>query len=564
MGAFFFSTKKMDTTKVVDVLKSRGHKDVGIETVGNATLVHASKILVENVNYLSANDLGVNNNDYICGIGTYFYNGTYGKEALKKVYEDLDKVLVENPVYGHWAFAVRKGNTTYVFNDMSGTLRLYYYQDGNNIIISSSIVSVIAGIDNPKFDKVRLGAFIASGYGNEIPFVEGVECVDPLKYIVIEDRKSPKWIDRKEPEIPRITTLDEAVEHCKKLFKEQIDAMKTAIGDEQVGIELTAGLDSRLIASNIKNSGMKYNFVNYPLFGPDSEIANLIAKGIGKEVHILANESAKDEASTRYGEFDFGFNYYRQYCNNRWQIKNKIQFSGARGECIDTPDMYSDEDINMMKDPRITSLLPHLCVRNELFPKYKKLYSNYLLDLYKSRGFNVNEPMSECEQVRFNQMMAGQFTGDYMYNSGVQAHLYFYQIYNEYHFNHMIMDIAFTAKSGRKLTLALIKAIDAEMASYPFVSRRRTRMNSVSEVSELPVQYKSYNGIKKILPKFVLNFLFGRMGRRYDVGRLNSVDLSVYKEVIDVERFCKYPNLYSDYLNRLSSIEVLRKKFLIQ
>lgn len=561
MGAFLFSTKKVDTTKVVDVLKSRGHKTISIETVGNATLVHAPKILVENVNYLSANDLGVNNNDYICGIGTYFYNGTYEKEALKKVYEDLDKVLVENPVYGHWAFVVRKGNTTYVLNDMSGTLRLYYYQAGDNIIISSSIVSVIAGIDNPKFDKVRLGAFIASGYGNEIPFVEGVECVDPLKYLVIEDRKSPKWIDRKEPEIPRITTLDEAVEHCKKLFKEQIDAMKTAIGDEQVGIELTAGLDSRLIASNIKTSGINFNFVNYPLFGPDSEIANLIAKGIGKEVHILANKSAKDDAYSRYGEFDFGFDYFRQYCNDRWQIRNKIQFSGARGECIDTPDMYSDEDINMMKDPRLSVLLYPLCVRNELKPKYQDLYLDYLKKLYSERGFDINATLSEKEQVRFNQMMAGQFTGDYMYNSGVQAHIYFYQIYNEYHFNHFIMDIAFDAKCGRKLTLALIKAIDPELASYPFVSRRRTRKESVAEVNELPLQYKGYGGVKKLLPKCIKNYIYGKIGRTYDVSRINTIDLSFYKDLVNVNKYIKYPNLYSIYLNRMTSVEILKRKF---
>lgn len=151
-----------------------------------------------------------------------------------------------------------------------------------------------------------------------------------------------------------------------------------------------------------------------------------------------------------------------------------------------------------------------------------------------------------------------------MYNSGVQAHLYFYQIYNEYHFNHFIMDIAFEAKSGRKLTLALIKAIDSDLASFPFVSRRRTRMNSVAEVSELPIQYKSYNGIKRILPKFVVNFLFGRMGRKYDVKRLKGVDLSLYREVINVDKYKRYPNMYSGYLNRLSSVEVLRKKFNIQ
>lgn len=488
MGAFLFSTRKVNSAKVVDALKSRGHKIVEVESTNNMTLVHAPKILVDNVNYLSSNELGGDKGDFICGIGTYFYKNCYGIDALKLVFNDLEVVLENAPVYGHWAFVVRKNGITYVFNDMTGTMRLYYQQDANGIVVSSSMVSVIASIENPKFDKVRLGAFIASGYGNEIPFVEGIECVDPLKVLVIEDGKLPKWISRKEPEIPRINTLEEAVEHCKQLFAEQMNAIRNAIGNEKVGVELTAGLDSRLIASNIKSSGFNYNFVNYPLYGPDTEVANLIAEGLHKEVHVIANEPAKDNAAGRYGEFDFGFDFYRQYCSSRWQIKNKFQFSGARGECIDTPDMYSDEDITMMNDPSLSVLLEPLCVRNELMPKYKKLYLDYLKKVYTSRGFDVNTSLSEQEQVRFNQMMAGQFTGDYMYNSGVQAHLYFYQIYNEYHFNHFIMDIALEAKSGRKLTLALIKAIDSDLASFPFVSRRRTRMNSVAEVSELPIQ----------------------------------------------------------------------------
>lgn len=232
MGAFLFSTKKVDLTKVVDVLKSRGHEAVSVETANNTILVHAPKILVENVNYLSANDLGGDKNDYICGIGTFFYKNTYGKETLKYVYENLETVLEENPVYGHWAFVVHKGGITYIFNDMSGTMRLYFQQEDDSIVISSSMLSVVACIENPKFDKMRLGAFIASGYGNEIPFVDGVECVDPLKILMIEDGKVAKWIDRKEPIIPRINTLEEAVIHCKKLFKEQMNAIRKAIGEE--------------------------------------------------------------------------------------------------------------------------------------------------------------------------------------------------------------------------------------------------------------------------------------------------------------------------------------------
>lgn len=565
MGAFLLSTKNIDTVKVADVLKSRGHKVVEVEISDNLTMVHAKKILVNNVNYLSAKELdSTNEGDFICGVGTYFYKKKYGTVALKYVYNDLERVLEENPVYGHWAFVVRKGNTTYVFNDMSGTMRLYYYANGNDVTISSSLVSVISTINNPKFDKTRLSAYIASGYGNEIPFIEGIECADPLKILVIRDGVGLKWIDRTEPEIPRIETLEEAVTHCKKLFAGQMSVMREAIRDEKVGIELTAGLDSRLIASNIKTSGFNYNFVNYPLFGPDSEVSHLIAKGLNKDIHILSNEPIADKAASRYGEFDFGFDYYRQYCNDRWKIINKFQFSGARGECIDTPDMYSDEDLSLMNKPSIKALIPHLCVRKDMTPKYQKLYTEYLLKIYKNRGFNVDENMDEKEQVRFNQMMAGQFTGDYMYNAGVQAHVYFYQIYNEYHFNHFIMDIALEAKKCRKLTIALIKAIDPELASYPFVSRRRTGKESVASISELPMQYKSYGNVKKMLPKCIVNYIYGRMGRKYDINRLNAIDLTIYEEVVNVKEFRKHPNLYSGYLNRMSSVEVLRKKFNIQ
>ena len=85
MGAFLFATKNANTAKVADVLKSRGHKTVSVDNFNGCTLVHAPKILVDNVNYLSSTDLGVDNKDFICGIGTFFYKNTYGKEALKHV-----------------------------------------------------------------------------------------------------------------------------------------------------------------------------------------------------------------------------------------------------------------------------------------------------------------------------------------------------------------------------------------------------------------------------------------------------------------------------------------------
>ena len=136
MLIFLFSNKKINTSKVEEVIKTRGHKSIVKHEVANCTLISSNKIIIENDNYLTQGEisaLGGVTSDFAIGIGTYFYKGTYGKEALKKVYEDLDKVLIDNPVYGHWAFCIHKNGATYVFNDMSGFLRLYYYENEDQI-----------------------------------------------------------------------------------------------------------------------------------------------------------------------------------------------------------------------------------------------------------------------------------------------------------------------------------------------------------------------------------------------------------------------------------------------
>jgi len=319
-----------------------------------------------------------------------------------------------------------------------------------------------------------------------------------------------------------------------------------------------------LIASNLKTAGLNYDFLNYPLYGPDKEVSAQIAHGLCKRMLVQTNEPCAKDFKHHYGEFDYGFNFFRQYANPRWVVENKIQFSGGRGECIDTPDIYSDEDIKMMDDPRLEVLLPKLTIKKNMAPKKQDEYKKYLFHYFEQRGFDVHKKLSEKEQAEFTQMLCGQLTGDYMYNSGVQAHIYFYQIYNEWHFNHFITNIAFKAKMGRKLTLALITAIDPELGSYPFVSRRRTKRKSVNETNELPVQYCGYSGIKEKLPNWVVDFIYKRMGRVFSTERFNQIDFELYKDVINVKPLMSHPNLYSGILNRLCSVEILRKKIGIE
>ena len=562
MGAFLFSTRKVNAEKIKEVFTTRGHNNVKVAESYGQTLVYASKVFVNSINYLTGTQLtGGCNSDFIIGIGTYIYKGDFQEKALQAVWQDIDTVLKDNPVYGHWAFVVRKGNKTFVLNDMSGTLRLYYIEDEEGITITSSMVAAIASVKAPKFDRVRLSAFLAGGYGNEIPFVEGVENVDPLKYVVIEDGKKPIWSKKEVPDTRRIENLDEAVTYVKGLFKQQTDILKEAIGNDTVSIELTAGLDSRLIASNIKTAGINYDFLNYPLFGPDKEVSAQIAKGLGKRMLVQTNEPCIKDFDKHYGEFDYGFNFFRQYANPRWVVENKIQFSGARGECLDKPGFITKNDLHDNSNLNISNLVLRLCVSDEMTKAAKVQYHRYLLSYFEQRGFDVNKQLDEYNQMKFNQMLYGELTGDYMYCSGVQAHIYFYQIFNEWHFNHYVSNIATQVKLGRRLTIALIKDIDKELASYPFVSHRRTKRNNLNGIDHLPIEYANYNGVKKILPDWAVDFIYKRMGRVFSQERFSQIDFKRYEDVIEVKPMMAHPNLYSAILNRLHSVETLRKIF---
>lgn len=565
MGVFLYSNKMIATEKVVAVYESRGHHNIETHSDGLMTLVTAPKIIVNNCNYLDGQNLGGAKNDFAVGVGTFFYKTLYGAEALKKIYEDLDAILIDNLVYGHYAFCIRKNGATYIFNDMSGFLRLYYSEVKNQIVVSSSMLSVLSTIQHPKFDEKRLGGFVVGHYGRESAFVQGLEIFDPLKYLVIGEDGNIKWINKDVPEVPRIETIEDAKKLVKRLFKEQVDNIKPALSNQKICVDATGGLDSRLISSVLKTAGIDFDYINYPIFGPDAEIANILAEKQKKRLLIQSNKPAGDDAKQLYGEFDFGHNYFRQYANPRWIKECQFEFSGARGECIDLPDIYSDEDLSLMNDTRPEVLIDKLLANGKLMTEENfKSFVAYSMEYVNKRcGFKKGEPLSEKQQVEFTQFYAGQY-GDSMYNSGSQAHIYFYQLYNEWHFNHFITDIAFDAKKCRKLTIALIKDINPELASFPFVSRRRTRKNSVNEVSELPMQYKSFNGIKKLIPNVVLNYLYKRMGRHFPKERLSAIDMDRYKDVLKVNELKKYPNLHSEILNRLFSVEVLRKKMNIE
>ena len=568
MRVFFYSNRKMNPSKIEDVFRTRGHKSIENHSDEKSTLVIAPKIIVRNVNYLSGKQLGSADSDYAIGVGTFFYENSYGVEALKKVYHNLEEVIKNNPVYGHWAFCIRKGDSVYIFNDMSGFMRLYYTEKDGYVCVSTSELAIISSIDSPKFDKAKLTGFLSKRYAREAPFVKDVDTIDPYKYLLIKDGEKPIWIDRDIPEIERIDSFDDAKKYVKQLLMEQASVIKSALGSKKVFTNATGGLDCRLIASTLKNAGIYFDFLNYPIYGPDSEIAEILAKGINRKLVYQTNIPCGEDYDNHYGEFDFGHNFMRQYPNPRWKLEHEFEFSGARGECIDTPDIFSDVDLNLMNDPRPEVILNALLTNHYLNKESNEAYVDYMVNLVEKRQkIKRGIPLSEQQQEELCQFLAGQF-GDSMYNSSSQAHEYFYSLFNEWHFNHFIMNIAIDAKKGRKLTLALIRELDEELGSFPFVSRLNTCRESVNDVNELPVQYKSYSPfLKKIVPIWMINLVYNRVAlikSNLDKKMVKDIDLNFYKDVIRSKHIKRNKNYYYDLINRLYSLEIIRKRFAIE
>lgn len=502
--------------------------------------------------------------DFILGVGTFIYKEKYGKESLKLIYDDftLEMALRDFPIYGHFAFVIKKSADVFVFGDNNGSLRLYCARKGDCIIVSNSEVScVIPNLENPVAERSSLSAFLAGKFCSEIPFIKGIELFD-YRNVLIVDKTGSLSITKKEfPEIPRIETLEDANDYCKTLIDQQKEALNAFKGTA-FSVELTGGLDSRLVSAVINSSGNNYDFVNYSgIYGPDTEIAKIVSSGMNKRL-VMIDDPKDYDFQNEIGEYDFGFNFFRHYPSKRWSVPNIIQFSGLYGECLTYPEVFDSEQARI--NPTLESVLKRLVLSDIMPSDCQADIIKHLSEYLSEHDITKDGVLSEIEQDILSRFVCGLLTHDYMYISACNACMYFYAIYNEWHFSHFISNIAFAARDKRKLSISLIKSIDKEVGSYPIISRLRTKRDSVNEISELPSIYKSYNWYKQHLPQFIVNYIYGKVGRSFPKHYSSQIDYSLYINIVDIEKLQRYPNVYYITLQRLYSFDKIRKELRIK
>lgn len=147
MGAFILSNKSTST----DVLKSKGHSKIDNFCQGAFYLTVAKKITIENENCLC-----FENGDFIIGLGTFVYKDVACSNALIKIYNDFDYNSLKEEIWGHYAMVIKKGEKVYIFCDRGGLFRIFYHKDCfGHYCVSSSFLTVVSTIENPKFDAIN-------------------------------------------------------------------------------------------------------------------------------------------------------------------------------------------------------------------------------------------------------------------------------------------------------------------------------------------------------------------------------------------------------------------------
>lgn len=557
MGAFTYNNYAANIQE--EIFTTRGHRFVKKINQGMHAVAYSNKILVNN-----QNSYFFSNGDYIIGIGTYLYKHKFGYEALQDLFIDFQEnsYSFSEKIYGHYALIIAKVSQSkvYILNDRAGTFRLYYTLSEGKVCVSSSMLAVVQSLITPKFDKIKLAAFLCTGLGRELSFVKGVEILNPNQLIVITDNIA-KLVDKPKAKFPPvISVLSESVDYVLSLIKEQIEQFQWINKHiNPFAVELTGGLDSRLLSCILRNGHLEYDFVHYPLFGPDKEIAELVSDRLGKKlITIYDPKIPNGKMDESWGEFDFMFNYYRHYPNQRWCIPHEIQFSGLQGECLSTVDFQSIQHKEIILSDLLPQLITHPLMNDKLFEEY---IANMLIFYQKYLNLTShNKSLSDYEQSQFIQHLFVQRTGDGPFVSAQNAHQYFYSVYNEYNFIDSISAISLDVRRGRKLSIALIKQLDQELACMPFVSRRRTKGLSIKDIESIPDTYKSFNGLKEKLPDWMINLAYKILDHKKHTDEIaKSIDYNFYSDLLSVKSLKRFPNLYSDIINRIASVEVVRK-----
>tara|TARA_Y100001970_G_scaffold263530_1_gene349072 strand:- start:3802 stop:5484 length:1683 start_codon:yes stop_codon:yes gene_type:complete len=194
--------------------------------------------------------------------------------------------------------------------DCARTIPIFWKKINNNLILSPQARN-IANKYQSKVDENQLIAFQMSGYTiDEGTLWQGINNINPGYYLFysIESNLYLKKYYFYEPWEFKTQPYDKFKEELKIKIKELLEKLVKKANGRTIAIPLSAGLDSRLVASGLKD----LNYVNVKCYSYglknnyESRASKIIAKTLGYDwefVEINQNQAKEYFASLEYKNF---------------------------------------------------------------------------------------------------------------------------------------------------------------------------------------------------------------------------------------------------------------------
>lgn len=190
--------------------------------------------------------------------------------------------------------------------------RIYplYYSFGNHLSVSDNpylLLDEHSQLDDHAVDEYLCSGAVFAGK----TFVKGILQVKPSHFVVFDDG-SCREIEYWSYCTKTGCEIDCSLEHLDFIFESSFRRMLTSIGNRQVVVPLSGGLDSRLIVCMLKRLGYE-NVVCYTVGRPENAeylTAKKVAEKLGYRYYFVDNTSADFVPADYFNDANF-----QNYCH---------------------------------------------------------------------------------------------------------------------------------------------------------------------------------------------------------------------------------------------------------
>lgn len=195
-------------------------------------------------------------------IGTLVYRDSWGHSAINEIMNDLEKDNSINEIlklaHGQFCLVIFKNNKVIIITDKLATFPIYIYEDSSFFHISNILLNIVRNYP-VTFNYQAVSEYLNFDYCFDKPFFNEIKLLDHgMIYYIDRNVKKERYYDFLYGiEFDKYTDLDEATEKSKSILLKNFRFIENDKTDK-IFIDLTGGLDTRLIASLLRSRGIEF------------------------------------------------------------------------------------------------------------------------------------------------------------------------------------------------------------------------------------------------------------------------------------------------------------------